>query len=111
MGSRFLLEELKGEMLGQPFESLLLMGYDNLQGQYCSVFLDTWGTGMSFAAGTANEDGEIQMMGRISDALSPDGRPYRRVIKGRSNEEFVVELWDTLLQDEEWMVMELTYTR
>jgi len=110
LGGRFLLEEFHGSMMGEPFEGLLIVGFDNLKNRYFSMWMDTWGTGLSRADGVQDSDGSIQMSGAMTDVLTPNGRPYRHVMRAEGSG-FVSELYDTLPDGTEWMVMEMTYTR
>ena len=50
-GGRFLKQEVKGEWMGQPFEGLGFTGYDNIRGQYETVWLDSMATGILFISG------------------------------------------------------------
>ena len=45
-GGRFLSSEMTGSMMGQPWESLSVTGYDNFRKKYTQVFLDSSGTAM-----------------------------------------------------------------
>lgn len=111
LGGRFLQQNYQGDMMGMPFEGQLLLGYDNLQKQYFTIWMDTWGTGYTVAKGKENKDGEIVMRGKMKDAITPEGRPFRQVSKSVSDDEMWFKMYDTLPDGTEWMVMELTYKR
>lgn len=51
LGGRFLQQEFKGEMMGQPFEGFGLLGYDNVKKEYTSVWVDNISTGIMTSTG------------------------------------------------------------
>lgn len=51
LGRRFLREEFKYDMGGEPMEWLGVYGYDNYQKQYTAVWVDNMGTNTEFAEG------------------------------------------------------------
>lgn len=110
LGGRFLLEEFHGTMMGEPFDGLLIVGFNKLTSEYFSLWMDTWGTAVHSAKGAERADGSIAMTGLMKDVLTPEGRAYRHVLREADNG-YVVELYDTLPDGTEWMVMEMAYTR
>src|SRR5437879_9050116 len=46
LGGRFIEQQVKGQMMGQPFEGIGMIGYDNTKGEYVSVWLDNMNTGL-----------------------------------------------------------------
>jgi hypothetical protein len=111
LGGRFLRESFEGDMMGQPFEGQLMLGYNNLDQQYFAIWMDTWGTGFSLAQGKAAADGTLELRGQMRDALTPAGRPYRHVVKRKDKDHYTVELWDTMPDGKEWKTMEMEYSR
>lgn len=51
LGRRFLQEEFKYDVGGEPMEWLGVYGYDNYQKQYTAVWVDNMGTNTEFADG------------------------------------------------------------
>src|SRR5688572_23070974 len=51
LGGRFLQEQFKYDMAGEPMEWLGIYGYDNFQKQYTAVWVDNMGTNTEFADG------------------------------------------------------------
>jgi hypothetical protein len=49
LGGRFLTEEFRYDMGGQPVEWLGIYGYDNFQKKYTAVWVDNQGTNTEFA--------------------------------------------------------------
>jgi len=50
-GGRFLKQMVHGNFNGQPFEGLAYLGYDNVRGQYESIWMDNMMTGIMKIAG------------------------------------------------------------
>lgn len=111
LGGRFQVQEYTGDMMGMPFEGFGIGGYDNATKKYSSLWMDSMGTGMMFASGTADDKGVVTQIGKMSD---PRGIEYdiREVIAHKDADTMTFELHmkgpDT---KGEQKVMELTYTR
>lgn len=52
LGGRFVQVNHKGTMMGQPFEGMMLAGFDNVPKRYESDWVDTMGTGIIHYMGT-----------------------------------------------------------
>ena len=50
-GGRFLKQEVKGTWMGQPFEGMGITGFDNIRGQYQTLWIDSMATGMMWVSG------------------------------------------------------------
>jgi hypothetical protein len=59
MGKRWLKSDFSGQMMGQPFTGMHLLGYDNYKKKYVSVWLDEMSTGLMLSEGTADEAGKV----------------------------------------------------
>ena len=69
LGGRFLEMEASGELMGQPYESLTMFGFDRRNAVWTTVGFDTVGTYWVTGAGTRGEDGVIRMHGRDEEPL------------------------------------------
>jgi len=58
LGGRFLHEEHQGTMMGQPFQSATLLGYNNGSKKYEGVWTYTMGTSMLTMSGTSADGGK-----------------------------------------------------
>lgn len=56
---RYILEKVKGNMMGQPFEGMCIMGYNNGTKEHFSFWIDNMGTGYMIDTGTMNEKGDM----------------------------------------------------
>ena len=52
MGGRFLSDNTRGSMMGQPFEGMGTSGYDNVKQKYVFTWIDNFGTGILSGEGT-----------------------------------------------------------
>jgi hypothetical protein len=57
LGGHYLRQEYTGDMMGQPFTGINLMGFDNHTKKYESVWLDSMSTGIFYFVGTGSADG------------------------------------------------------
>lgn len=55
LGGRFIQQEFKGTSMGQPFQGMGIIGYDNVKQEYTSIWLDSMSTGMMQSTGRYDE--------------------------------------------------------
>ncbi len=109
---RYLQQEYSGDMAGQAFKGMNIMGYDNHTKKYLSVWLDSMSTGIYFFEGTAGRDGKtITQESRYDDPVKGPSiwRTVTR-IKNDDTLEFEMYLKPKGGRKEEKM-MEMTITR
>jgi hypothetical protein len=111
LGGRFLLEHFHSEIKGEPFEGVMLMGFDNLAGEYWSLWIDNMSTAAMLSTGTEVADGHIVLHGTVRDPLTPTGRPLRIETEHRSDNTSTMSMYDWTPDGAEWKVMELNYRR
>jgi hypothetical protein len=58
LDGRFLYQEFKSQMMGQPFSGIGIDAYDNVRKKYVTAWMDTMGTGIFIMEGTASADGK-----------------------------------------------------
>jgi hypothetical protein len=58
LDGRFIRQEDSGTMMGMPFRSAKLLGYNNGSKKYEAVWLYTLGTNMMTMTGTSDDDGK-----------------------------------------------------
>jgi hypothetical protein len=101
LGGRFVLAEgtMQVAMSGKPpkeMQSVQIIGYDNVSKQYQTVWLDTMSTGIHFSPGTADASGkQITYDAPAKDAFTPEGRPFKVVVKVDDADKHTVEIWDS----------------
>lgn len=111
LGGRYLMQEFRGEWMGESFDGILLMGYDNLTQQYWNLWIDSMSTGYSMSHGVESASGDIEMSGEMRDVFTPGGRPYRSVMRVVGPNEHEMTMYDTAADGTEFVVMRMTYRR
>ncbi len=81
LGGRFLLEEFKYDMGGQPMEWLGIYGYDNFRKHYTTVWVDNMGTNTEFAEGQYDPKGGVfSYAGEQDDPATGGKRKFKWLI-------------------------------
>lgn len=111
LGGRFLQQECTGDMMGQPFTGIGVIGYDNHTKKYVSTWMDSMGTGIFSMEGTASADGKtISEKGQYDDPI--EGRmKLRAVWKIADGNTEIFEMYGTGKRGKEMKMMEIAYTR
>jgi len=111
LDGRFLYQEYKGQMMGQPFTGIGIDAYDNLTKKYVTAWMDSMGTGIFMMEGTASAGGRtITLKG--SHPEPGGGRMMHRAIwKIVDNNTQTFDMWGTHEGGKEMKMMEITYTR
>ena len=58
LDGRYLQQEYTGEMMGDQFAGLNILGYDNFTGKYVSIWIDSMSTGINYFEGSGSADGK-----------------------------------------------------
>jgi hypothetical protein len=103
LDGRFLQQELTGDMMGQPYSGVGLLGYDNLRKRYVTTWIDSMGTGSA--------DGKtITLKGR--HAMPGGGHmTHRAVWKIVDGNTQTFDMYGAHGHGKETKMMEITYTR
>jgi len=112
LGRRFLMEEHKGQLMGQPYEGIGLTGYDNYRNMYVASWTSNMGTVMLTMTGARNpKTGVFTYYGEMDEPmLKVTGRTVKYVNKVVDNDKHVFSVVD-LHAAEDYRVFEITYTR
>ena len=111
LGGRFIIQTVKGDAMGMPFEGMMLQGYDNLTERYFIIWMDNMSTGYSISHGQKDEAGVLTAKGLMRDVRSPDGRPYKSVATPKADGSMLFEMFETGPDGTEMKTMDITYTR
>ena len=112
MGGRYLLDKTKSTFDGQPFEGMGITGYDNLKKRFVTVWIDNFGTGLAVGSGTYDKAKKTYTYTlAIPDVVSGDYKKARHVERIVSQNEWVVEMYDTTPEGKEFVTMKGTYKR
>ncbi|MCK5392252.1 MAG: DUF1579 domain-containing protein [Deltaproteobacteria bacterium] len=111
LGNRFLEMNVKGTSMGQPFEGMGILGYDNAKKEYTSTWIDTMGTGMMNATGSYDPGTKsMTEVGKFTDPMSGE-QSFKGITKFVDTDNFTYEMFISIPTGEEFRVMEINYTR
>ena len=111
LGGRVTIEEFESDFMGMPFEGRLVQGFDNLSGEYWSLWTDNMSTGYFISQGTETSPGSVELRGSARDILTPNGRPVRMITTDNGDGTYTMRMFDTREDSGEFQSMELLYTR
>lgn len=82
MDGRYLKISFQGEFMGEPFNGLGFMGYDNAKKEFFSTWIDDMGTGVMIVRGTApgEDNNTLEMKGTMVDPMTGNDLNIREVI-------------------------------
>ncbi len=112
LGGRYLVEKYDGQMMDQPFESMGITAYDNVEQQYVAAWMNTHGTGIFTMTGNFDADGKVlTMWGESMDPYTKKSRKMKSIMTIVSDTEEVSEMYMMRDDGSEWKMMEFTVTK
>ena len=111
LGDRFLQHKVNGVSMGQPFEGIGIIGYDNGKKEYNSIWIDSMGTG--FMKGAGQYDANLRKITEEGHFTCPfRGQiSFRGVTTIKDNDNYTYEMFSPGFDNKEYRAMEITYTR
>jgi hypothetical protein len=113
-GGRFLMTMVKGPMMGDNFEGMGYLGYDNQLQKHVSVWMDNMGTGIMRSEGTCSDDCKTMTFeGEMPDIMQGGKMcKYKFVYNIKSPDEFSMRWWSPApATGEMFESMTINYTR
>ena len=111
LDGRFLQQECTGDMMGQPFTSIGVTGYDNFTKKYVTTWMSSMGTGIFVMEGTGSADGKtITLHGSHPDPMGGDMK-HQAVWKLVDANTQTFEMYGAHGNDKDMKMMEITYNR
>lgn len=113
LGGRFIQEEMKGEMMGMPYNGMGLLGYDNFNKKYTFVWVDNSSTQMSTSEGTFDPTGKVlTYYGKMDEPMTGEhDKTVKYVTRIVNKDKNIFEIHDLSLPEPNTKVMEIVYTR
>jgi hypothetical protein len=111
LDGRFLQQECTGDMMGQPFTSIGVTGYDNFTKKYVTTWMSSMGTGIFVMEGTGSPDGKtITLHGSHKDPMGGDMKHHAlwKVVDANTQ---TFEMYGAHGNDKDTKMMEITYNR
>lgn len=99
-----------GDFMGMPFDGVACMGYDTVEKQYVSTWIDSMSTGIMMSKGAMSADGKVLTM--LGEGCEPDGTksPMKMVTTFDGDNKFVDQFFKQV--DGQWTnTGTITYTR
>ena len=113
LGGRFLQSSYEGEAMGMPFQGLGTLGYDNLTEQYVSTWMDSMGTNIMVARGTAGNDANVLNLS-VEPFMCPmtgTAKSGRQVTTIHDANHHTFQWYEVLPDGNEFLAMTIKYTR
>ncbi|HEX3034130.1 MAG TPA: DUF1579 domain-containing protein [Thermodesulfobacteriota bacterium] len=111
MGGRYIEHTTEGTSMGQPFEGMGIIGYDNEKEQYQSIWVDNMGTGIMTGSGDYDPSTRT-LTDRGTFSCPAEGqKSYRGVTKIINQDNFTYEWYMAGPDKKEFRAMEIVYTR
>lgn len=112
LGGRFLQQSFKGKFMGQTFEGMGMLGYDNVQKSYISTWTDTTTTSIMLSGqGKVADNNLLEMKGEFVCPMTREIHITREVTKLLDKNKYVFEMYDIGQDGKEYKAMEIVYTR
>jgi hypothetical protein len=111
LGGRFVMDESSGTMMGQPYTSIKLDGYNNVTNKYEAVWTYTMSTSQMNMTGTSRDGGKT--IEYVATYDTPGGGKATMNITARTidDNQFVIEMIGKNSDGSPGGKMETTYTR
>lgn len=112
LGDRFLKEDFHGDVLGESYQGLGLMGYDAAARRFMTVWLDSLNTAIAVQQGWYSPDAStFELAGEVYDPLVGRNKKTRSEIKVFSPNQYSVTMTDTAPNGASFKSLEIVYTR
>ena len=112
LGNRYVETRYEGIFLGEAFNGIGYMGYDNVAKRYVSVWMDTAGTGMMIGTGSADASGKaFSLKATVSDPMSGKTGTAEEKITILDADRYTFEMWARDRAGKKFKMMEIQYFR
>lgn len=112
MDGRFFQVHIFGSIMGMNYDAYEQLGYNNLDGTFTHISLNTFGTAFGVTQGKWNEATKVASL--KGETLNPEDKKkieLREIIKFIGRDQIVFEYYDTREGQKEFMSMELMLER
>lgn len=111
---RWLMERFEGSMMGQPWTSVGLHGFDNYAKNFVSATVSNMDTALYVMKGVVTNPKEdvVVQYGTFGEYMLGDhNHPNRTVTRKTGDDSFELEIWDLGIGESGAKVIEMRYTR
>lgn len=112
MGGRYQESRYSGNMMGQPFEGIATVGYNNASKKYESTWVDNMGTGVMIMTGDYDAGTKtMNLSGECADPMTGKNKKMRETFTLVDDNTRKMEMFDTDPSGKEYKSMEIVLTR
>lgn len=111
LGGHYLQQEYAGDMMGEAFTGINLIGFDNHTKQYVSTWIDSMSTAIYYFRGSASADGRTITQESSYDDPVRGPMLWRSVTHIVDDDTMEYEMFTTLKGGKEAKEMEMTVSR
>ena len=112
LDNMFLFEDFAGEIQGQKFQGIGILGFDRARKQFTSVCLDSTNTAIGISYGTADQSGKtFEFHGTYTDPDSRAEKELRSVLRLITKDRHQFEMFERAPGGKEFRTLEIVYTR
>ncbi|MEM9167302.1 MAG: DUF1579 family protein [Planctomycetota bacterium] len=86
MDGRFLRGTWEGEMMGEPYSGVSIMGYSSVEGEYQGVWIDSTANQISYTTGGLVDDNTLAMHGEETNPASGMTMRYRDILHQKDDD-------------------------
>jgi Protein of unknown function (DUF1579) len=111
-GGRYLQQEVKGNMMDQPFEGMGIEGFDNVTQERFGTWVDSMSTDVLVSRGKCATDAKkCTLKGKVSDAAAGKEVTMTETITVTDDDHFSFELHGPGPGGKTFKMLEIAYTR
>lgn len=112
LGGRYVTGKFSGNMMGQPFNGMSLMGYDNAKKLFTSTWVDDMGTGIVHMDGTYNDATKtLSLKGHQTDFMTGKDSDMREEMVMIDDNTYKMTMYGAGLDGKEMKFMEGTFKK
>jgi len=109
---RWMMEEVKGEMMGRPFTRTIITGFDNFKKKYVVSAVDSTSTALVSGVGNFDREGKVlTWFVEMDEPMTGEhDKPVRIVTTIRDDDHFTTDIQE-VLYGEPFSVLKVEYER
>jgi Protein of unknown function (DUF1579) len=112
IGGRYVMGKYISKMMGQPFEGMSTMGYDNAKKMFTSTWVDNMGTGIIHMSGTYDEATKtLNLKGHQTDPMTGKDSNIREEMKMIDDNTYSLTMYGDGMDGKEMKFMEGTFKK
>jgi hypothetical protein len=112
LGGRYLQQEVKGNMMDQPFEGMGIEGFDNVTKERFATWVDNMSTGAMTVRGKCAADAKkCTLKGKVPDAVAGKEVPVSETVTMTDDDHFTFEMHGQGPGGKMFKMLEIAYSR